>query len=251
MSPEDAPRGADPPTAGGPGPSLGPPRLVCFDVNEVLVDQTRAFAVWAGLLGVSPLTLGAALGAAIVQGQPPASAFSHVAPNMTWTDLVQEHERQYGGLRREDLYPDVATCLGQLRGAGVELAVADNQPPRRRGQILGLKLPLTHVLTSEDLGAAKPDPGFFDGLVRAVGAGGPGEVLYVGDRVDEDVLPALEQGLLVCWLRRGPWGQLQDLPEGVEPDLTLEGLGELPQLVASWEGPESAPGERGGGTAAD
>jgi FMN phosphatase YigB (HAD superfamily) len=59
-------------------------------------------------------------------------------------------------------------------------------------------------------------------------------VLYVGDRVDNDVLPAFEAGLATCWLTRGPWGQLQELPDDVEPDLVLEGLGELPELLAAW-----------------
>jgi hypothetical protein len=42
--------------------------------------------------------------------------------------------------------------------------------------------------------------------------------------------------MAVCWLVRGPWGQLQELPEeaGIEPDLVLEGLGELPELLATW-----------------
>jgi len=84
-------------------------------------------------------------------------------------------------------------------------------------------------------------------------------VLYVGDRVDNDVLPAAEAGLATCWLTRGPWGQLQELPEDVEPDLVLEGLGELPELIAAWReeadaedaspsGAGSAAGDaRGGG----
>ena len=60
-------------------------------------------------------------------------------------------------------------------------------------------------------------------------------VLYVGDRIDNDVLPAAAAGMRTCWLRRGPWGVLQDLPDGAEPpDLDLEGLGELPVLLADW-----------------
>ncbi len=59
-------------------------------------------------------------------------------------------------------------------------------------------------------------------------------MLYVGDRVDNDVVPAHDAGLRTCWLTRGPWGHLQDLPDDVEPDLVLEGLGELPLLLSRW-----------------
>ncbi len=42
-----------------------------------------------------------------------------------------------------------------------------------------------------------------------------------------------------CWLRRGPWGHLQELPDGAEPELVLDGLGELPLLLAGWRGEEA------------
>jgi FMN hydrolase / 5-amino-6-(5-phospho-D-ribitylamino)uracil phosphatase len=48
------------------------------------------------------------------------------------------------------------------------------------------------------------------------------------------VVPAADAGWRTCWLRRGPWGQLQDLPDGLEPDIVLEGLGELPLLLGEW-----------------
>ena len=79
-----------------------------------------------------------------------------------------------------------------------------------------------------------PIPAFFAAVLARLGDPDPATVLYVGDRVDNDVLPALEAGLRVCWVRRGPWGQLQDLPDGVAADLSLEGLGELPELLAAW-----------------
>jgi len=38
-----------------------PVRLVAFDVGEVLVDETRMWAEWAGRLGVTRLTFAARL----------------------------------------------------------------------------------------------------------------------------------------------------------------------------------------------
>ena len=52
----------DDPTQLQEGPA---PAVVVFDVGEVLIDETRVWAIWAGLLGVSPLTFAAVLGAAI------------------------------------------------------------------------------------------------------------------------------------------------------------------------------------------
>jgi HAD superfamily hydrolase (TIGR01549 family) len=212
------------------------PKFVVFDVGEVLIDETRVWSVWADIIGTTPFTFAAVMGAAISQGADHEAVFEHVAPNVDWHDFEEEHERRYGGFRREDLYPDVVACLVELREMGFTVALAGNQPARRRQQLLALDLPHDRLATSVDLGVEKPDPAFFTAVVDLVGAGSPEQVLYVGDRIDNDVLPAAQQGLRTCWLRRGPWGQLQDPPDDLEPDLVLEGLGELPLLLSQWRG---------------
>jgi HAD superfamily hydrolase (TIGR01549 family) len=212
------------------------PDVVVLDIGEVLVDETRVFTVWAELLGVSGGTLLAVLGAAIAQGEDHHAAFPHVAPNVDWAALEPEHEARYGGFRDDDLYPDVRPSLRALREAGLRVVLAGNQPQRRTAQLQALDLDIDDVVTSDELGAEKPSPEFFAAVLARldVSAADAARVLYVGDRVDNDVLPAGEAGMATCWLRRGPWGQLHDLPDDVAPDLVLEGLGELPQLLIDW-----------------
>lgn len=221
----------------GAGSGDQAPSTVVFDVGEVLIDETRVWAVWAELIGVSELTLAAVLGAAIVQGEQVGSVFAHLAPNLVWQELEEEHEARYGGFVADDLYPDVRGCLEDLTAEGFSVIIAGNQPARRHHQLERLALPHDAMAMSEEIGAAKPDPAFFERVLELSEATTPGEVLYVGDRTDNDVAAAAAVGLRTCWLRRGPWGQLQDLPDGVEdPDLVLEGLGELPTLLATWRG---------------
>jgi FMN phosphatase YigB (HAD superfamily) len=59
----------------------------------------------------------------------------------------------------------------------------------------------------------------------------PASVAYVGDRVDNDVLPAIRAGLRAVWLRRGPWGVIQRLPDDVRPALTVDSLDELVERI--------------------
>lgn len=231
------------------------PTIVVFDVGEVLIDETRVWGVWADILGVSPLSFAAVLGAAIVQGLDYPDAFAEVAPNIDWQAFTDEHERRYGGFQDQDLYPDVRPCLQELRDAGVGVVIAGNQPAHRTAQLRALSLPATLIATSDDIGEEKPDPAFFDGVMELAGTDDPAAILYVGDRIDNDVGPAAAHGMRTCWLRRGPWGLLQDVDEPVSsdpldlsgnqarnrdlvpdlvPDLVLEGLGELPTLVQSW-----------------
>jgi HAD superfamily hydrolase (TIGR01549 family) len=217
------------------------PDIVVLDIGEVVIDETRVWSVWAELLGVSPGTLMAVLGAAVSQGGDHHDAFPHVAPNVEWSELEDEHEARYGGFRAEDVYSDVVPSFAALRAQGLRVVLAGNQPGRRAAQLRALELPVDDLVTSDELGVEKPDPAFFAAVLTRLGVDDPSRVLYVGDRVDNDVLPASEAGLATCWLTRGPWGQLQELPEDVEPDLVLEGLGELPELIAAWR--EEAQGE--------
>ncbi len=219
-----------------PDPDGPAPRVVAFDIGEVLIDESRVWAVWAGLLGVSPLTFAAVLGAAIAQGEDHHAVFPHLAPNVDWEDFEDEHERRYGGFHDDDLYPDVRTCLEELQSLGFTVVLAGNQPARRTAQLLALDIPHDQLAISEDLGVAKPDVGFFEAVMQRLDTNDPEDVIYVGDRVDNDVVPAAAFGMRTCWLRRGPWGHLQDLPDGVQPDLVLEGLGELPLLLSHWRG---------------
>ncbi|MEX0592493.1 MAG: HAD family hydrolase [Nitriliruptoraceae bacterium] len=210
------------------------PAVVAFDIGEVLIDETRVWSLWADLVGVSPLTFAAAMGAAIVQGLDHEAAFDHLVPHVQWRDLAAEHESRLGGLGASDLYDDVRECCAALTDAGFRVIVAGNQPALRSAQIKALTLSCDAVITSEELGIAKPDPAFFTTLCDHMQIADPADVLYVGDRVDNDVLPASAVGMRTCWLRRGPWGRLQDLPDDVEVDVSLEGLGELPTIMATW-----------------
>lgn len=217
-------------TDGGLPPA---PTVVVFDIGEVLIDETRVWSVWADLIGTSPLTFAAVLGAAVVQGEDHRAVFEHLAPNLDWRPLEATHEERYGGFREADLYADVRPCLAAIRAQDRTVLLAGNQPARRTAQLEDLDLPVDGIVTSAELGADKPDPAFFDGVLRQTGVGAD-QVLYVGDRVDNDVLAATAAGMRTCWLRRGPWGVLQDLPMDADADLVLDGLGELPHLLETW-----------------
>jgi FMN phosphatase YigB (HAD superfamily) len=53
----------------------------------------------------------------------------------------------------------------------------------------------------------KPSPKFFSRALELMAAK-PGNVAYVGDRLDNDVVPASAAGMHAVWLLRGPWAQL-------------------------------------------
>ena len=51
------------------------------------------------------------------------------------------------------------------------------------------------------------------------------EIACVGDRVHNDIAPALAAGLVAVHIRRGPWGHLHEPPDEV---IAITRLDELP-----------------------
>ncbi|WP_458793877.1 HAD hydrolase-like protein [Nocardia farcinica] len=61
------------------------------------------------------------------------------------------------------------------------------------------------------------------------------DILYVGDRLDNDIAPAKAVGMRTAFIQRGPWGWIhRDSPLLDElADFRIEFLTELPALVAA------------------
>ena len=206
-----------------------PVRLIAFDVGEVLVDETRMWAEWADRLGVTHLTFAAALGAVIAAGRHHREVFEMLRPGF---DLAAAwRERNPSAFAPDDLYPDARPCLARLRAQGYRVAIAANQPAHRLAELGRLGIDADMMASSEAWGVEKPAPEFFARLIETAGLPA-GEIAYVGDRVDNDVLPAKRAGMVAVFLRRGPWGVIQATwPDVGEADLRLESLDELPDAL--------------------
>ncbi|HUJ56365.1 MAG TPA: HAD family hydrolase [Gaiellaceae bacterium] len=98
-----------------------------------------------------------------------------------------------------DLHDDALPCFAALRERGLRLGAAGNMYAVHEAF---LRPHVDFVGSSERWGVEKPDPGFFAHLLEAADSEA-GEVAYVGDRVDNDVLPALAAGMLAVHIRRG------------------------------------------------
>jgi FMN phosphatase YigB (HAD superfamily) len=120
-----------------------------------------------------------------------------------------------------------------LRDMGVWVGVAGNQTSRAGELLRKLDLPADLVATSEDWGASKPDQSFFRALISAVPCEAS-RIVYVGDRLDNDLKPAKAAGMRTAFIRRGPWGYIWERhPDmAVVADWRMASLAEVPALVA-------------------
>jgi FMN phosphatase YigB (HAD superfamily) len=210
-------------------------RWICLDVGETLIDETRIWSIWADELGVPRLTFMAALGGVIARGGEFREVFS-IFDADDWRDRQPAVESAYGGFTDADLYPDARRAMMALRDAGHRLAVVANQPASRTDELRAIGVEAEVVAMSETLGVAKPAPSFFAEALRLMGDPDPATVAYVGDRIDNDVIPAAAAGMRAVWIRRGPWGVIQSLPTDVQPALIVRSLDELVERVGeAWD----------------
>ncbi|MGW5319226.1 HAD family hydrolase [Nocardia thailandica] len=205
-----------------------------FDVGETLVDETREYGTWADWLGVPRHTFAAAFGATIAQGLDYRQTFQIFRPGF---DLDRERQARADAGQPEwfgedDLYADVRPALTELRELGVWVGIVGNQTKRAGGLLRELDLPCDFIATSDDWGIQKPDTAFFDKVVEVSGFAAA-EILYVGDRIDNDITPAAKVGMRTAYIQRGPWGWIhRDRPDVADlSDWRIMSLSELVGIV--------------------
>jgi FMN phosphatase YigB (HAD superfamily) len=199
-------------------------KAVFFDVGETIVDETESWTWWADRFGIPRFTFFAVFGALIERGEDHRRIF----------DIFEiERDGSWPGLGLDDLYPDALDCLRALKAMDLRLGLVGNTSEQIEDILRTLDLPVDVIGSSERWGLEKPAPGFFARVVREASFASE-EIAYVGDRLDNDVLPAVEAGMAGVFLRRGPWGVLHALrPEAARATLRIESLAELPDALSA------------------
>jgi putative hydrolase of the HAD superfamily len=119
-------------------------------------------------------------------------------------------------------YPEVPGVLAALRERGCALVVVSNWDVSLHDVLDQTRLrPLVDaVVTSAELGVAKPDPAIFAHALELAGGVPPGEALHAGDDVAADVEGARAAGIAAVLVARDG----ERPPPGVRTVATLDGL---------------------------
>jgi HAD superfamily hydrolase (TIGR01549 family) len=221
-----------------------PLKIVFFDFGFTLWDEQRAWNHWAEWLGVPPLEFFAVLGSVIERDEHHHRAFEIFRPGIDLAEQrrLRSEAGQSDAFRPEDLYPDALPCLLKLRAAGYCTGVAGNHFAAFADTLRRMNAPLDFIGSSEEWGVQKPSPEFFAQIVRISGVAAA-EIAYVGDRLDNDVLPAKAAGMVGVFLCRGPWGRIHSLrPETVAADIRIDSLAELPGTLTELQAGRDSAG---------
>lgn len=126
--------------------------------------------------------------------------------------------------------PGARAMLDALFGR-YRLYLASNGTARVQHQRLdesGLRRYFDKVFLSQELGANKPSPAFFEKSFALIDGFQKDESVIFGDSLTSDILGGLRAGLLTVWFN--PLGK----PVGeIRPDYEVRSLDEFPPLVAS------------------
>ncbi|MFN2470350.1 MAG: HAD family hydrolase [Gaiellaceae bacterium] len=192
-------------------------RAVFFDVGETLVNEGRWWAELGRAVGVEPHVVWAAVGTVVDRGERHSRVWDLLGVEPPGSETV--------GWEGADLYEDAVPCLERLRAAGYFVGLAGNIGREIEPFVDRFELEVDYATASHTLGVEKPALAFFERLLEV--ADRPSEqVAYVGDRIDNDIIPALETGIFAVHIRRGPWGFLQDGADRAQA--RIASLDELP-----------------------
>jgi HAD superfamily hydrolase (TIGR01549 family) len=145
-----------------------------------------------------------------------------------WTEFrshdVERADRR-GGL---ELRPGIAGLLRSLRGRGLKLGLAANQPVRVIEALdkHGIGHVFSHREVSGHHGFHKPDVRLFLRACDNLGVA-PEECVMVGDRVDNDVVPAKLLGMRAVLFRTGRHIRQQPRAPQEAPDAEVWNVEEL------------------------
>lgn len=223
-----------------------PRRAVLFDIGgpidlefawEAAVDSAIASACSLEGIRVDPALIEEASEAAVAAFAPDAYAF--MVDRLCGGDpatvfrVGQRLQGMIGNLEVFQLRPDMDGLLRRLRERGLKLGIVANQPEAARRKLAraGLLELFDHCGLAGPSGLRKPDPRAFAEAAAALEVP-PAACIMVGDRIDNDVIPARALGMATILFRSGRHRRQRPRGDGEEPDRLVSDVGELDRAIA-------------------
>ena len=196
-----------------------------FDVGSTLIDESEAYAHRfrdiAEAAGVSRDTV-----------QEKAMTFYRgnkqgdlEAAKLFGVSLTKWHAED------ERLYPDAADCLAKLHSR-YKIGIIANQSLGTAERLAqhGILPYIDLVIASAEEGVSKPDRRIFE-IALARGGCIPEKAVMIGDRIDNDIVPAKAIGMQTVWIKQGNGRFWNVTTECEKPDITVNSLTELRKIL--------------------
>lgn len=131
----------------------------------------------------------------------------------------------------EILYKDAFECLKKL-SAKYKIGIIANQAfgTKKRLQHYGLLQYISLIVASQEEGVAKPDKRIFE-IALERSKCNPNNAVMIGDRIDNDIIPANLMGMHTIWIKQG-FGQYWHITKNIEKaDYIVNNLMEICDIL--------------------
>ena len=127
----------------------------------------------------------------------------------------------------ERLYADAESCLKEL-SSRYSIGILANQLPgtRERLERYGILRYIDLIVASAEEGVSKPDRRIFEIALQRSHCR-PDQAVMIGDRIDNDILPAKALGMHTVWIRQGNGRFWKVMQKEEMPENTVDRLTEL------------------------
>ena len=116
--------------------------------------------------------------------------------------VIAYHQEKVDSVK---LYDDVEESLLKLREMGLKsIIISDGNPIKQNEKILrlGLDKLIDFIFISDEIGIKKPNPKLFEYSLKKAGVNSS-EAIYIGDRIDMDIVPAKKCNIHSIYIHRG------------------------------------------------
>ncbi len=197
-------------------------KWIFFDIGSTLIDESECYK-----LRYREAVAGTSIS---------ADDFEKKVIEFSKQNLKGDHEAvKYYGIElppwhkeAEKPYGNTESVLKQLTVKGYRLGVIANQSPGTKDRLSswGLLKYFDVVLASAEEGISKPDIEIF---LRALTAAKclPVNAVMIGDRLDNDIVPAKKVGMKTVWIKQGLGGLASAIHKNEQADYEIENLSEL------------------------
>jgi HAD superfamily hydrolase (TIGR01662 family) len=216
---------------------------IFFDVGETLVDESKPirssieqFVHMAGKLGrqIEPQ----AVEQSLMDYYRQNCEFPMRNVIQQWFPSEQDRlEIRKGMSYRKDWdepFPEAYEVLDKLhRHYNIGIIANQSAGTASRLEQYGLLKYISVVCSSAEAGLSKPDTRFYELALKEADCL-PEHAVMIGDRIDNDVIPAKRVGMSAIWVRQG-LAKRQIIPQdGTAPDAVVDRLSEiLPYFAAT------------------
>ena len=127
----------------------------------------------------------------------------------------------------EILYKDVPYCL-EILNKKYRIGVIANQSlgTKSRLEKWGIMKYIDLVIASAEEGVSKPNPKIFEIALQRDKCEA-NKAIMIGDRIDNDIMPAKKMGMRTIWIKQGFGGYWQITGDDEKPDYIVKNIIEI------------------------